>query len=383
MYILVINAGSATLKFKLFEVKNLKAVLEGMVERIGLEGAFLKVKNKIIPYPGGIKNHKEALSIILMAISSRFHIKKEELLAIGHRVVHGGEEFTSPTLVTTKILFQLRRYNKLAPLHNPVNIAGIEACRKLLPGVKNVAVFDTAYYRTIPDYAFIYSLPLKFYKQYRIRRYGFHGINHQYVTEEAAKKLKKPLNKLRIVSCHLGSGSSITATKFGKAIDTSMGFTPLEGLTMSTRCGDLDPAIPLYLIRTLKFSPEEVDEILNKRSGLLGIAGTMDMREVMTAAGYKVKGFKKRQKAKSKKQELAKLALKIFVYRVQKYIGAYTAIMGGIDAVVFTGGIGERSEIIRKLILNDLKSLGKFKVLVIPANEELMIVREVFKLVSL
>jgi acetate kinase len=381
MYILVINSGSATLKCKLFNAGDLKVVFEGMVERIGLKDAFLATGKEIIPYHGGIRNHEEALSIVLMAISRKYSLGKKELLAIGHRVVHGGEAFTSPTMVNSKVLKRLEKYKKLAPLHNPLNLACIEACMKLLPGIKNIGVFDTAYYRTLPDYAFIYPLPLKFYNQYKIRRYGFHGISHEYATRETARHLKKPLKKLKIISCHLGSGSSITATKFGQAIDTSMGFTPLEGLMMSTRTGDLDPAIPLYLIKTLKFHPWEVDQILNKNSGLLGVAGTMDMREVLVNAGYKIKGFKAK-KADSRKQKAARLALQIFIYRVQKYIGAYAAIMGGVDVIVFTGGIGERSEIIRKLVLKNLKRLGRFKTLVIPANEELMIAREVKKLIN-
>jgi acetate kinase len=379
MYILVINSGSATLKFKIFNTESLCETIWGIVERINLKGSFLVIENKTgkskFNYSKGIKNHAEALKIVLSKLADS-NIKLSAIKAIGHRVVHGGEEFTRPTLITKNVLKKLEKYNQLAPLHNPVNIMGIKACLKALPGIKNIAVFDTAYYRTIPDYAFIYPLPLKFYTKHKIRRYGFHGISHQYVAGEAAKKLKRPLNKLKIISCHLGSGASVTATKFGKAIDTSMGFTPLEGLMMSTRTGDLDPAIPLYLIKTLKFNPEKVDEILNKKSGFLGLTGTMDMREVLALAGYKVAGF--RQDTRHKRQETrARLALNIFVYRVQKYIGAYAAAMGGVNVLVFTGGIGERSEIVRKLILKDLKFLGKFKTLVIPANEELMIAREI------
>jgi acetate kinase len=378
MYILVINSGSATLKFKIFDIQNLRETVWGIVERINLQDSFLVIENKAVKlkfdYPKGIKNHAEALKIVLGKLADS-DIKLSTIRAIGHRVVHGGEEFTRPTLINKDILNKLDKYDKLAPLHNPVNIAGIKACLAVLPDIKNIAVFDTAYYRTIPDYGFIYPLPLEFYQKHKIRRYGFHGISHQYAAEEAAKKIKKPLGKLKIISCHLGSGASVTATKFGKAIDTSMGFTPLEGLMMSTRAGDLDPAIPLYLIKTLKFSPNKVDEILNKQSGLLGIAGTMDMREILALAGYKIEGFKKLT-TNNKRQTTALLALQIFIYRVRKYIGAYAAAMGGVDALVFTGGIGERSEIIRKLILKDLKFLGKFKILVIPANEELMIARE-------
>ena len=367
MYILVINSGSATLKFKIFDAKNMKDTVWGAIERIGLPKSFLVIENNKgkskFDYPAGVKTHA-------LALKTLFHhlpVTPNQLAVIGHRVVHGGEEFTKPTIVNKKVLGRLKKYNKLAPLHNPVNIAGIEACLKILPGVRNVAVFDTAYYRTLPSHAFVYPLPYSFYEREGIRRYGFHGISHEYVALEAAKRLRRPLKKLKIITCHLGSGASITATKFGQAIDTSMGFTPLEGLEMSTRTGDLDPAIPLYLIRTLKYRPEEVDNILNKKSGLLGLTGKMDMREVLVAA--------------KKGNRRAELAVKIFVYRAQKYIGAYSAIMGGVDAIVFTAGIGERSETIRKMILKDLGIPGRVKALVIPTNEELMIAKKAFNLI--
>ena len=375
-YILIINSGSATLKFKVFDFVNLKEIMSGIVERIGLPGSFVetKIKNKKIKHGCAARNHEEALRVALREIEN-YKLKLETIALVGHRVVHGGEEFTKPTLVTAATLKKLAKYDKLSPLHNPANLMGIRACQKLLPHAKNIAVFDTGFYKTLPDYAYTYAVPIDFYKKHGIRRYGFHGISHEYVANEAAKILKKPFTKLNLITCHLGSGASITAIRGGRAVDTSMGFTPLEGLVMSTRSGDLDPAIPLYLIRELKIKPEEVDNILNKKSGLLGLSGFSDMREVLTAAGYKVPGFKSK-KVGAEKNKLAKLALQIFVYRVRKYIAAYAAVLGKIDAIVFTAGIGERNKTVRDLIMKDLKIFGQPKILAIPTNEELMIARK-------
>jgi len=378
-YILVINCGSATLKFKVFEIASLEEVMSGIVERIGLSGSFieLRIKNQELRDYCKVKNHEEAMGVALSKISD-FGFQISDFSVIGHRVVHGGEEFTRPTIVTPEVLQKLKKYNKLAPLHNPANLMGISACLKLLPKAKNVAVFDTAFYATLPDYAYTYALPYNFYLKYGIRRYGFHGISHQYVAEEAAKKLKRPLKNLNLITCHLGSGCSITAIRGGKAVDTSMGFTPLEGLVMSTRAGDMDPAIPLYLIRELKIKLDEVDKILNFRSGLFGISGMADMREVLVTAGYKVAGFEsKNQKTKKSKNKLARLALKMFIYRVQKYISAYAGVLGKVDAIVFTGGIGERNPTVRRLIMQRLKLRNKTKVFAIPTNEELMIARKI------
>lgn len=378
-YILVINCGSATLKFKVFEFDSLKEMMSGIVERIGLKNSFieLRIRNQESRHYCKVKNHDEAIKVALDRISD-FRFSISDFLIVGHRVVHGGEEFIRPTIVTPAVLQKLKKYSKLAPLHNPVNLMGIAACQKLLPKVKNIAVFDTAFYATLPDYAYTYALPYNFYSKYGIRRYGFHGISHQFVAEEAAEKLKRPLKNLSLITCHLGSGCSITAVKNGKAIDTSMGFTPLEGLMMSTRAGDIDPAIPLYLVRELKIKPDEVDKILNFKSGLLGISGFVDMRDVLTAAGYHVVGFgQKNKKIEKRKNKLASLALKIFVYRIQKYISAYAGILRKVDAVVFTGGIGGRNPIVRGLILRGLKLLGRPKILTIPTNEELMIARAI------
>lgn len=379
-YILVINSGSATLKFALFEKNSLKKIASGIVERIGLRGSFLesKILNRKLKINRAVSNHREALRLILNQLSKISNIKSE-ISFVGHRVVHGGEEFIKPTPITLANLKKLAKYDKLSPLHNPANLMGIRACQKLLSGAKNVAVFDTGFYSTLPDYAYIYAIPIDFYKKHSVRRYGFHGISHEYVVNEAGKILKKPLAKLNLITCHLGSGASITAIRGGKAVDTSMGFTPLEGLVMSTRSGDIDPAIPLYLIRELKITPQEVDNILNKKSGLLGISKFSDMREVLTAAGYRVPGFKGK-KVSVKKKKLAKLALQVFVYHIKKYLGAYAAILGTVDAIVFTAGIGERNKTVRDLIMKDLKIYGEPKILAIPTNEELMIARKLKKL---
>ncbi len=378
-YILVINSGSATLKFKVFDFGNLKEAASGVVERIGLGGSFLefKISGRELKIFRAVKNHEEAFKLVLEQLSKISNLKSEITL-VGHRVVHGGEEFTKPTIITPAVLKKISKYDKLSPLHNPANLMGIRACGKLLPGAKNVAVFDTGFYSTLPDFAYTYALPIDFYKKHKIRRYGFHGISHEYVANEAAKILKKPLAKLNLITCHLGSGASITAICGGRAVDTSMGFTPLEGLVMSTRSGDLDPAIPLYLIRELKIKPEEVDNILNKKSGMLGLSGFSDMRDVLLAAGYKVANFKSK-KVSAEKKELAKLALQVFIYRVKKYLGAYGAVLGRVDAIVFTAGIGERNKIVRALIMKDMKIFGSPRVLAIPTNEELMIAKKIKK----
>ena len=337
---------------------------EGIIERIGLKGSFIAIGQKRENHE--VKNHEQAFRLLVSKIKDY----KNNIVLVGHRVVHGGEEFTKPILISQQVLTRLEKYDKLAPLHNPVGIACIKASQKYLPKIPDVAVFDTSFYQTLPKHAYIYAIPLKFYQRDKIRRYGFHGISHQYMAGQVALKLKKILNKLNLITCHLGSGCSITAIKNGKAIDTSMGFTPLEGLVMSTRSGSIDPAIPLYLMRENKMTENEVNDLLNKRSGLFGLSGSMDMREILVKAGYSVKGFKLPRKISSKDKEIAKLTLDIFVYNIKKYIGAYAAILGKVDALVFTGGIGERSEVIRRLILKDLP---KYKSVVIPANEEKLI----------
>jgi acetate kinase len=371
-YILVINAGSSTLKFKVFKLPNFNLVREGIVERIGLLNSFIKIGDK--KEVSEVENHDQAFKLL----SVRLTDLANDIIIVGHRFVHGGEEFTKPALVTRPLLQRLRKYNQLAPLHNPVSLSCIKASQKYLKQAKDIVVFDTAFFRTLPDYAYIYALPLKYYTQYKIRRYGFHGISHQFVALEAAKKLKRPLSQLNLITCHLGSGCSITAIKKGEAIDTSMGFTPLEGLVMSTRSGSIDPAIPLYIMRRFKMTAEEVDDLLNKRSGIFGLSGSMDMRELLVKAGYQVSGFEFKGKISERDRQIAKLTLEIFIYNIKKYIGAYSLILQQVDALVFTAGIGERSSIVRKLIL---KNLGDYKSIVVPANEELMIAQEARKFV--
>ncbi len=385
-YILVINSGSATLKFKIFHQDSFEVAISGIAEKIGLPGSFINLienspKRMIMKnYPSGLTNHRQALQLIIPHLN---HWRRK-IKIIGHRVVHGGEEFTQPTVVTKNVLKKLKKYNQLAPLHNPVNLACIDTCLEILPSIKNAAVFDTAFYKDIPDYAYLYAIPFEYYKKYGIRRYGFHGISHQYVAQTAAQKLKKPLKKLKLITCHLGSGSSITAVKYGKAIETSMGFTPLEGLTMGTRSGDLDPSVAFFLMRKLNLSLSEIENLLNKESGLLGIFGySNDMRDIMTAANYKIPGYKPAKKFNQKEKKQAKLALRMFIYDVVRYIGSHATIMGGVDYIIFTAGIGERNSTIRRLILKDArKQLKKVKSLVIPTNEELMIAKQVINLVK-
>lgn len=383
--ILVVNSGSSSLKFKVYDRK-LKTLAAGLVERIGLDKPFMRFSvegltrrgqtpaplqgagagEEIRPF-ASMPDHAAAFARVREALADR-GIDFAKIQAVGHRVVHGGTEFVEPTRVTADVLKRLKAYSRLAPLHNPPNLKGVEAAMQALPERPNVAVFDTAFYRTLPARAYTYALPYELCEKHGIRKYGFHGISHAYVAEAAARKLKKPLAKLKLVTCHLGSGASVTAVQGGKAIDTSMGFTPLEGLTMSTRCGDIDPAVPLWMIRELKMTPDEVDELLNRKSGLLGLSGHKDMRDVLAAAK---KGDKR-----------SKLAIEVFVYDVARYVGQYALAMGGCDAVVLTAGIGERSAEIRGLIAKWLKPLKRTKLLVVPTDEELMIARETARLLK-
>lgn len=350
MKILVLNSGSSSIKFKLFVMPDNGVIKKGVIEHIGEKGSE-------------IQDHYTGLKSILEKI--------DKVDAVGHRVVHGAEEFREPVLVDNHVIRKIRQCCALAPLHNPANLTGILACKKLLPGVKQVAVFDTAFHQTLPDYAFIYGLPYKFYKKFGVRKYGFHGTSHEYVSHEAARLLKKPLKKIKIITCHLGNGCSIAAVDRGRSIDTSMGFTPLEGLVMGTRCGDIDPALVTYIMRKEKLDAQEMDVLLNKSSGLRGISGiSNDMRLL-------------EQKANAGSRQ-AKLAIDIFVYRIKKYIGSYTAVMSGCDAVVFTAGIGENQKGIRDRVLSGLFQHFKKapKIMVVPTNEERMIARSTFKLIS-
>jgi acetate kinase len=349
MKILVINCGSSSIKYELFCMPQEKKIVKGLIEHIGEEGSH-------------VKDHYSGLREILKDIHG--------VGAIGHRVVHGAEKFSRPVIIDGPVIRDIRQCCSIAPLHNPANLAGISACKKLLPGIKQVAVFDTAFHQTLLPHAYIYGLPYEYYSRFGIRKYGFHGTSHEYVVHEAARILKKPLRRLKIITCHLGNGCSITAVDKGSSVDTSMGFTPLEGLIMGTRCGDIDPALVTYIMRKKHLDTHQVDGLLNKSSGLKGISGiSNDMRELEARA--------------QRGNRRAKLAVDMFIYRIRKYIGAYLAVMGGCDSVVFTAGIGENQKRVREKICRGLFSHLKRppRVLVIPTNEELMIARKTYNLV--
>ena len=347
MIILVLNSGSSSIKYKLFDIRegSEKLLDKGLAERIGDK----------------IPSHKEAVSFILNKVGSKID-------AVGHRVVHGGDRFSKSVLIDDNVIKAIEDFIELAPLHNPPSLLTINESRKALADIPHVAVFDTSFYCDMPDYAYFYAIPYKYYEKYKIRKYGFHGTSHRYVSEQASRLLNKPLNELKLITCHFGNGSSITAVKNGVAIDTSMGFTPLEGLVMGTRCGDIDPAIIPYIMEKENLGVNEVMDILNKKSGLLGISGlTNDMRELMQA------------KDSNKK---VKLALNMFTYRIKKYIGGFTSIMSGCDAVIFTGGIGENNpglieEVCKGVVSKDTKTL------MIPTDEELMIARDTYHIVEI
>jgi acetate kinase len=350
MKVLVINSGSSSIKYKLFQMPREELILKGVIEHIGEEGSR-------------IHDHYTGLKIILGKVNG--------VEAVGHRVVHGAEKFRRPVLIEQSVLKKIRECCALAPLHNPANLSGILACKKLLPGVRQVAIFDTAFHQTLPDYAYTYGLPYEYYKRFGIRKYGFHGTSHEYVAYETALILKKPLSKLKIITCHLGNGCSIAAVEKGRSIDTSMGFTPLEGLIMGTRCGDIDPALITYLMRKDRLNPLAVDELLNKASGLKGVSGISNDMRIL-------------QKKASAGNRRARLAIDMFVYRIKKYIGAYTAVMSGCDALVFTAGIGENQKGVRAKISKGLFSHLKIrpKILVISTDEELMIARQTYCLIK-
>ena len=398
MNILVVNCGSSSVKYQLINMKDESVLAQGLVERIAIEGSILtqKVAGKdkyIVKTP--MQNHKEAIKIVLDALVDETHgvIKNmNEINAVGHRVVHGGEKYSESVLVNDEVMANIEECVKLAPLHNRPNIIGIEACKSLMPNVPMAVVLDTAFHGTLPEKAFIYPIPYEFYENNAIRKYGFHGTSHKYVSNKVAEVLNKDIKDLKIITCHIGNGASVTAVKGGKSIDTSMGFTPLAGVAMGTRCGDIDPAVVLYMITELGYSAEEVSNILNKKSGVLGVSGvSSDFRDVKEAA-Y-IKGDPK-----------SLLALDIFHYRIKTTIGAYIAAMGGVDVIVFTAGVGENSDVNRKGILEGLECFGieldeeknkvngelteiskdssKVKVYVVPTNEELMIAKETMQLLK-
>ena len=391
MKVLVVNCGSSSLKYQLFDMADESVLAKGLVERIGIEGSILTHQpagKPKVPLTADIKNHTIAIKMVLEALTDPEHgvvADINEIDAIGHRVVHGAEKFSDSVLITPAVMAALEEFVELAPLHNPPNISGINACSDTLPKVPQVAVFDTAFHQSMPKHAFLYGLPYEAYKKFGVRRYGFHGTSHKFVSQRAAEMMSDHMTNLRIITCHLGNGASIAAVKNGKSIDTSMGFTPLQGLVMGTRCGDIDPAIPAYLMKKEGLSPDEIDTYLNKKSGVLGISGlSSDFRDL--------------EQAVETGNERAQLAIDVFTYTVRKYIGSYAAAMGGVDAIVFTAGLGENSAYIRDKICNGLEFLGtridsaknairgkeqeisvegsKVKIFVIPTNEELMIARD-------
>jgi acetate kinase len=361
--ILVINCGSSSAKYQLFDVKKNRSLAKGVVERIGQAGSC--------------RDHRAAIEIIVDTLTEKERgviTSKDEIGGIGHRVVHGGEEFTASTLLTGKVIRSIERYSELAPLHNPPSLSGIKACSEILKGIPQVAVFDTSFHHTMPRSAFLYGLPLEYYTKYGIRRYGFHGTSHRFVSEEAARILRRPAKGLKLITCHLGNGCSMAAVSGGRSIDTSMGFTPLEGLLMGTRSGDLDPAAVLYILEKEGLTFARVNDILNKESGLLGISGVSnDMRDILKGA-----------RGRGARAKRCKLAIEMFIYRIKKYIGAYQAAMGGLDAVIFTAGVGENNPWIVKRVAGELKEVvsKKAKFLIIPTNEELLIARDAYNIIK-
>lgn len=392
MKILVVNAGSSSLKYQLIEMDNESVLAKGVCERIGQDGSTLRHSGSAsielnLPMP----THKEAIKYVLDALVNKEYGVIEhmsDIAAVGHRVLHSGEDFTDSVKVTDDVLKVIESNVDLGPLHMPANIMGIKACREVMPDAPMVAVFDTTFHSTMPPYAYMYAIPYDDYKKYKIRKYGFHGTSHLYITGEIKNILKT--DKFKAVICHLGNGASVSAVKDGKCIDTSMGLTPLEGLVMGTRCGDIDPAVIEYLMDKTGMDIHQATDYLNKKSGVLGVSGiNSDFRDLME--GVKAGN------------ERAKLAVDMFSYRVKKYIGAYSAALGGLDCVVFTGGIGEHTEYVREKVMSGLEYLGidfdyvanehpkgncavlskkksKVKVFIIPTNEELVIARETLRL---
>ncbi len=392
MKILVINAGSSSLKYQLIDMQNESVISKGLCERIGIEGSVLKHKanGQEYVFKQDMPDHTAAIKMVLDALVSKDCgvIKSmDEISAVGHRVLHSGEDFHSSVVITDEVIKICEKNAELGPLHMPGNIACIKSCREVMKDVPMVAVFDTTFHATMPPKAYMYGIPYDVYEQYKVRKYGFHGTSHKFVSEETAKILGK--KDCKLIICHLGNGSSISAVKNGQCQDTSMGFTPLEGLVMGTRSGDIDPAAVDYMRVKVGLKPEEVVDYLNKKCGMLGISGlSSDCRDLTEAA--------------EKGNERAKLALEMVAYRVKKYVGSYAAVLGGVDAIVFTGGIGEHSELIRELVMTDMEYLGvefdndanwknaevlskpssKVKVLIVPTNEELSIARETKSLVE-
>ncbi len=397
MKVIVLNCGSSSIKYQLFDMPSSRVIAKGLVDKIGLKGSLIKHKrdgHDALVLEGEILDHQQGIEYLLGIMTSEKYgsIKNiEEIQAVGHRVVHGAEEFSGSVLINEDVVKALEKSSDLAPLHNPPNLKGIYAMQQLLPDVDQVGVFDTAFHQTMPEHSYLYAIPYVLYEKYKIRRYGFHGTSHKYVSARACEILDVDINTKKIITCHLGNGSSVAAIENGKSIDTSMGMTPTEGLIMGTRTGDLDPGALLYMANKEDTSIGYTSTLINKFSGLLGISGvSSDMRDLEIAAE---KGNKR-----------AALALNMFAYRVKKYIGSYAAALGGVDMIVFTGGIGERDPETRKKILSGLEFMGvktdpknadikgeelllsaddsNVKVLVVPTDEELMIAKDTFEIVS-
>ena len=393
MKILVINCGSSSLKYQLIDMANEDVMASGLVERIGIEGSKLthKKDGEKFVTETEMKDHRVALKLVLDELLNKEHgaiSDLKEINAVGHRVVHGGEKFNDSVVVDDKVLQEIKECFALAPLHNPANLMGIEAIQGLMPDVPNVVVFDTAFHQTMPEENYLYALPYEYYEKYKVRRYGFHGTSHNFVSKRAADMLGKKREDLRIITCHLGNGSSMAAVDHGKVIDTSMGLTPLEGVCMGTRCGDMDPAIVTFIMEKEGLSPKEMDNVMNKKSGVLALSGiSSDFRDIEAEVG---------------KNNRAEIDLNKFANRVRKYIGAYATQMGGVDVIVFTAGVGENSIEMREQILSKLEFMGvkvdkeknnvrgkeaiistddsKIIAMAIPTNEELMIARDTKRL---
>lgn len=397
MKVLVINSGSSSIKFQLINMESREVLAKGLLDRIGIDGSMLnyyKGTEKIV-VDKTIKNHEEGIGLIVSYLTDPVTgvIKdKNEIYAIGHRVVHAGEKFNGTVVITEEVVDALKACIPLAPLHNPANIVGIEATQHILPGIPMAGTFDTAFHQTMPEKAYIYPIPYEYYRKHKIRRYGFHGTSHFYVSKQGAKAMGKDMKDLKIISCHLGNGSSIAAVDHGKSVDTTMGFTPLEGLMMGTRCGDIDPSIPTFLQRSENMSIEEVYRVLNRKSGIFGVSEvSSDMRDI---------------EAKVKEgHHQATLAQDIFAYRIRKYIGSYIAAMNGVDLIIFTGGIGERDRMVRRKTLENMEFLGilfdedanqaafgtlgtitapdsRITAMVVPTNEELEIAEQTIKVIG-
>ena len=397
MKVLVINCGSSSLKYQLIDSETEEALAVGICERIGIDGRLTHkpAGGEKIKTETEMPNHEVAIQVVLNELTDPEYgviDNLEEIDAIGHRIVHGGEKFTEPVIIDEEVIAGVEECNPLAPLHNPANLIGVRACQSLMPHVPNVGVFDTAFHQTMEPEAYMYGLPYEYYEKYKIRRYGFHGTSHSFVSKRAAEFLGLDINNSKIIVCHLGNGSSISAVKNGKVVDTTMGMTPMEGLVMGTRCGDIDPTIVEYLAHNLNISLEEVMTILNKKSGVYGLSG------------YLSSDFRDLDDASNEGNELAIMAVKVFSYRAAKFIGGYIAAMGGVDAIVFTAGVGENDHVVRRRISERFEYMGakidlelnncrgvervistpdsKVKIAIVPTNEELAIARETVSLVK-